>query len=269
MMMAAQDESHNFTAAQKDSLANLRSPEMGTCEALGASDNPLLWYLGRYRRVWGIDVSIVVAKQIAYGLILAGIMIGNSILWPQNFSINEINIIATLAVGLHIYWMAMRMSKRVRYLIDSEMLEELLLTRMQPREIASAICQSVSRPILASLLGVFLPIYLLDWVHIMESPSHSGISVAAGWGVLLPFVVLVIFAFPWILLDLALNRRKTSFWIFGLVAGWAVLAPFASIMWSPPVSFCLIVALTVATLNTALVIGPKVPKILAGEEAEA
>ncbi len=257
--MLVSDQEHSQT------FGPLRAPALGRGESQDAWNNPLLWRFGRYRTYGRLRISRSVLEHAVFGLLLSGLIIALCQGIPKAFSLQDFDLIASVAVGLHVLWTSHRMGKRMAFLKRDSFLDELLLTEMTPREITGAIAQSVSRPILASLSGVLLPLYLICASKAIAG-SQGQRFYAVLWGLLAPFLVLMIFSIPWLCIRKTLLPAGKCWSAGAIIILWLVALPASAVIGNPLAPGIVAGVLLVVTIGFALHVGPGVPALLANRE---
>jgi len=254
---------------QEDShtLAPMRAPALADCDADDVGGNPLLWRLGRYRRRGRTVFSRLVLQHLLFGCAMAGVVLGLSGAMPAMFEANDFNFIASVAVGAHMLWLSMRTCFRMDAWLATSFFDELLLTAMSPREIASAIAQSVSRPIFASLVGTLAPICAAQaGAAVFGDPCAPHPSAFVFWGVLAPFVALSVFAAPWLVMWETMVGPVRALPVKLMLYAWPGALPISGFLGNVAVSAATAGVLAFALLNAALLLAPKVPALLADRE---
>lgn len=245
----------------------MRAPALAEGDADEIGGNPLLWRLGRYRRRGRLAYSPLVLRHAAFGLLLAGIVLGLPTVASTLFASDDFNLIASVAVGLHILWISVRTCYRMDGLLATSFFDEMMLTAMSPREIASALAQSVSRPVFASLAATLLPVCAFQ----VGSVACGGTCATARsafvfWGVLSPFVALTVFAVPWLVMWESFAGPARSLPIKLVVYAWPSALPMSAAMGNAAISAATAGVLAFLALNAALVLAPRVPAMLADRE---
>lgn len=256
-------EQHN-----SQTLAPLRAPALAEKESHEVGNNPLLWRLGRYR-LWGrVPVSRIAVEHLLFGLGIAALMLALPLAAPALFDLRDFNLLASVAIGLHMFWMSMRVCYRMDALFETPFFDEMLLTAMTPREIAGALAQSASRPMLASLAGMLGPLYAASLASTFGEGCPGAVRFSCiSWGVLAPFVALSVFSMPWVLLWGSLAGPLRGLGAKLVAHAWPAVLPAAAIFGNTLATAIAAGLLVFAALNAALLAAPRVPAMLADRES--
>lgn len=247
-------------------LAPMRAPALGAGDSHASWNNPIIWWLCRYRSVGSFRFSRTILTHLLFGLGLGALMALLAAALPTHFALYDFNMIASVAVGVHMFWISYRMCRCMDGVLSGSFLDELLLTEMTPREIAGGIAQSIARPILASLLAITLPYYLVCAGRAIGSGSREQVFCTVAWGILAPFVALTVFALPWLGIRRALLPPSRQWATVSIVYLWAGALPASALLGNVLASSITVGVLLFLTISYAVHTGSKIPGMLAKRE---
>ena len=229
--MGSLDESQCLSKPPDGTVAELRHPSAGKRDPYCPETNPLRWRLGGDRRWHGVTYSRLVLKFGLFGFLMAAFTVGLAIFLPRFFSAQNFNFLTAFIVSAHVFWLSTSMWRRIQSWKHTSFLDELLLTNLSSREITTALAHAAARPIGASFLGSLVPIYVYQGIcgYCGIAPLPMAGHTLLVWLFLAPFVLLALFALPWMAMSIAWNPCAGRHWPAAVIAGWIAVPPWLAL----------------------------------------